>query len=193
MDSKSILENYVTESTKAIGSITNQFDKIIELVRAIVEVLSNGGCIFWVGNGGSAAEAQHLSAELVGRFEINRKPLKSLAITTDTSVLTAIGNDFGFEEVFKRQIEALVSKRDLVVFISTSGKSLNIIEGLRQARKVGCKTAALTGRYTLDCDYSIEIDSPRTCHIQEGHLVVGQLVCSLIEIEIRKKSSDYNK
>jgi|688.fasta_scaffold243654_2 D-sedoheptulose 7-phosphate isomerase len=181
-----VIKSYLAGSVKAIESISNKSDTILGLVRAMCDVLRSGGCIYWVGNGGSAADAQHLAAELVGRFEIDRKPLKSIALTTDTSILTAIGNDFGYEQVFSRQIEAVVNKNDLIVFISTSGKSKNIVEGLREAKRIGCKTAIFTGRNKVVSDFSINIEEDRTCHIQEGHIVTGQLICMMVEIELQK-------
>lgn len=193
MQSLPIIENYLSGSINAIKSINEQADMIFELAQAASEVLIKGGCIYWAGNGGSAADAQHLAAELVGRFEIDRIPLKSIAITTDTSTLTAIGNDFGFKQIFSRQIRALVNRNDLIIFISTSGKSENILEGLKTAKSIGCKTAVFTGKSRIKCDYLINIDADRTCHIQEGHITVGQLFCMLVETEMEKNCDDNNK
>jgi D-sedoheptulose 7-phosphate isomerase len=153
----------------------------------MTDVLTNGGTIFWAGNGGSAADCQHLAAELVGRFEKDRQPLKSIALTTDTSILTAIGNDFGFNQIFARQIRALVKSSDLIVFISTSGKSKNILEGILVAKEIGCKTAIFTGKNNVDVTFQVNITQERTCHIQEGHIVVGQLLCSIIEGNLKFK------
>lgn len=185
MKSSKIVNSYIDGTVNALESIKKQSQTILELSQNMVEVLKCGGCIYWVGNGGSAADAQHLAAELVGRFEINRKPLKSIALTTDTSILTSIGNDFGFEQIFSRQIKALVNENDLVVFISTSGKSKNIIEGLMVAQNIGCKTAVFTGPKNIECDFIINIQSDRTCHIQEGHIAAGQLLCMLVESELQ--------
>lgn len=175
------IENYITQSISAINSLHSQAATIDELSQEMVKTLKRGGCIFWIGNGGSAADAQHLAAELVGRFELNREPLKSIALTTDSSVLTAISNDFGFENVFTRQVKALVSKHDLLVCISTSGTSPNILSALSIAKNIGCKTAFLTGKNSVQADFVINIKADRTCHIQEGHITCGQLLCSLIE------------
>lgn len=193
MHSSTIINTYLASSIKAIESIQVQADTIIRLAHAASEILMNGGCIYWAGNGGSAADAQHLAAELVGRFEIDRAPLKSVAITTDTSVITAIGNDFGYKQIFSRQIRALVSEKDLVIFISTSGKSENILEGLKVAESIGCKTSVFTGKSKIECDYLININADRTCHVQEGHIAVGQLFCMLVEIEMEKNLNDSGK
>ena len=181
-----LINKYLDESKKAIESLRSQTETIIGLSKAIFNTLHTGGCIFWIGNGGSAADAQHLAAELIGRFEVNRDPLKSIALTTDTSVLTAISNDFGFENVFARQVKALASNRDLLICISTSGKSLNVINAIKVANEIGCKTAFLTGKTSVQADYVINIDANRTCHVQEGHITCGQLLCSLTELLIQK-------
>jgi D-sedoheptulose 7-phosphate isomerase len=176
-----LIDKYIDESISAIKSLRSQTAIIIELSNEMIKTLTSGGCIFWIGNGGSAADAQHLAAELVGRFELNREPLKSIALTTDTSTITAISNDFGFEQVFARQVKALVTKKDLLICISTSGTSKNVVNALTIAKEIGCKTAFLTGRMSVQADFVINIDSDRTCHIQEGHITCGQLLCSIID------------
>lgn len=175
------IDDYVNASKSAIESLRNQTATLIDLANEMVRTLTTGGCIFWIGNGGSAADAQHLAAELVGRFELNREPLKSIALTTDTSAITAISNDFGFEQVFARQVKALLSKQDLLICISTSGTSKNITEAIKIANEIGCKTAFFTGRLKVQADFVINIESDRTCHIQEGHITCGQLLCSMID------------
>jgi D-sedoheptulose 7-phosphate isomerase len=176
-----LIDNYLEGSMSAIKSLQNQTVTLVELADEMARTLTAGGCIFWIGNGGSAADAQHLAAELVGRFELNREPLKSIALTTDTSAITAISNDFGFEQVFARQVKALISEKDLLICISTSGTSKNITNALTTANEIGCKTAFLTGRLSVQADFVINIDSDRTCHIQEGHITCGQLLCSMID------------
>jgi D-sedoheptulose 7-phosphate isomerase len=178
---KTSIDNYINASKSSIESLRNQSATLIELADEMVRTLTIGGCIFWIGNGGSAADAQHLAAELVGRFELNRKPLKSIALTTDTSAITAISNDFGFEQVFARQVKALMSKQDLLICISTSGTSKNINNALNAAKEIGCKTVFFTGRLKVQADFVINIDSDKTCHIQEGHITCGQLLCSIID------------
>ena len=131
-------------------------------------------------NGGSAADSQHLYTELVGRFEINRAPIKSIALTTDTSILTAISNDYSFEQVFKRQIQALGSKKDLLIVISTSGNSKNIIEAVKEAKKKGIKTFALLGKsggkIKKLVNKNIVIPSNKVSRIQEMHILIGHIV-----------------
>jgi D-sedoheptulose 7-phosphate isomerase len=182
---------YITDSIEAISSLRTQEQRILDLSQVMAEILRKGGCIYWAGNGGSAADSQHLAAELVGRFEIERRPLRSIALTTDSSVLTAVGNDYGFEEIFARQIRAHVKSEDLVIFISTSGKSQNILRGLDACKSMGIVTAVLTGKSSVECDYLISVNSERTCHIQEAHIVIGQLLCSLVEQQ-QEKLNDFN-
>ncbi len=151
----------------------------------MADSLIAGGKILWFGNGGSAADAQHLAAELVGRFRSDRRALPSLALTTDTSVLTALGNDYGYDSIFSRQIEALCHPGDVAVGITTSGKSANVLRGLTQARHVGAVTIAFTGRSGLAIegasDWTIPVPVNETSHVQEAHIVVGQLLCQLVE------------
>jgi D-sedoheptulose 7-phosphate isomerase len=147
--------------------------------------LRAGGTILFAGNGGSAADAQHLAAELVGRYAYHRRGLAAVALTTDASALTAIGNDYGFERVFARQIEALGRAGDLFVALSTSGRSANVLAGLEAARAHGVITVGLTGQgggaMREWCDHLLAIPSADTPRIQEGHKVVGHIICGLIE------------
>jgi D-sedoheptulose 7-phosphate isomerase len=147
--------------------------------------LGAGGRLLVAGNGGSAAEAQHFAAELSGRFARERRALPALALTTDTSVLTAVGNDYGFERVFGRQIEAFGRPGDVAVGISTSGRSPNIVDGLRTARARGLTTIAVTGASPADlaphADLVLAVTGPSTARIQEGHLTVLHVICDLVE------------
>lgn len=144
-----------------------------------------GNKIIWCGNGGSAADAQHLAAELVGRFRRERRGLPSIALTTDTSILTAVGNDYGFDQVFSRQIEALCHKRDLVVGITTSGNSKNVCAALQAAREIGAATVAFTGEgggTAADIsDIALRVLSKDTARIQEAHILCGHILCDWIE------------
>lgn len=153
--------------------------------RAIVSVLERGGKVIFFGNGGSAADAQHLAAELVGRYEFERAALPAIALTVNTSTVTAIGNDHGYETVFARQIEILGSPEDAAVGISTSGKSPNVLAGLRTARNKGLVTLALTGRNSellqAVTDYCISVPSNRTSRIQEAHILIGHALCEIVE------------
>ncbi len=159
--------------------------KIAMAAGALVEAFRNGRKVLVMGNGGSAADAQHLAAELVGRFRMERRGLPAIALTTDTSILTAVGNDYGFDTVFRRQIEALAVEGDVVVGISTSGGSPNVISALDLARESGCRTIALLGknggeiRGMVDIDLTVPVqDTPR---IQEGHIFMIHVLCDLVE------------
>jgi D-sedoheptulose 7-phosphate isomerase len=163
-------------------------DEICRLVTAIIEVLLNGNKILIFGNGGSAADAQHMAAEFVNRFLIDRPPLAALALTTDTSILTSVANDFSFEEIFVRQIIALAKEGDLALGISTSGNSANVIKGIEQAKEMGLKTATLTGgsggRLADMADFSLNVPTSFTPHIQETHLWTEHLLCQLVDEEM---------
>jgi D-sedoheptulose 7-phosphate isomerase len=154
----------------------------------VADALVTGGKVLFFGNGGSAADAQHLAAELTVRFGVNRRAFAGLALTTDTSVLTASANDFGFESVFSRQIEALGRPGDVAVCFSTSGNSPNVLNGVTQARRSGIATVAFTGRTggTLagQCDVLVAIPSEVTARIQEMHIVLGHILCEEIEARL---------
>lgn len=160
-------------------------DDIVEVASQISNSLSHGGKVVFFGNGGSAADAQHLAAELVGKFAAIRPPLRAMALTTNTSILTAVGNDFNFDEIFSRQITGQLDKGDIAIGISTSGRSRNVIKGIEEAHKIGAKTVALTGAPGGElanlCDYRVKVPSNNTQRIQESHILVGHILCSLIE------------
>ena len=163
----------------------NSIGTIIEITEAMVECLKKGGKIILMGNGGSASDSQHIAAELVGRFKKDRRALPAIALTTNTSILTALANDYGFEIVFAKQIEALGQKNDLVLGISTSGKAKNVTAGIKQAKKMGLKTIALTGgdggEIVKLADVSLMVPSAVTARIQEAHITIGHVICELIE------------
>lgn len=154
----------------------------------IAQSLAKGGTLFWCGNGGSAADSQHLAAELVGRFKKDRKALRSIALTTDTSVLTCVANDYSYSDIFSRQLEALARDGDVLVTISTSGKSDNVLRALRAANEMGVKTVALLGKdggqAKALADLAIVIPSDSTARIQEAHILIGHILCDLIEQEL---------
>jgi len=162
-----------------------QAGRVADLARRMADVLRAGGKILFAGNGGSAADAQHLAAEFVNRFLRDRQALAAVALTTDTSVLTSIGNDLGFDQVFSRQIEALGRPGDLFVAISTSGNSLNLLAAVATARKVGIATVALTGgsggRLASAVDQAFIVPSGETPRIQETHITLGHALCALVE------------
>jgi D-sedoheptulose 7-phosphate isomerase len=158
---------------------------IIEMAHIMTGALSQGRKVAFFGNGGSAADAQHISAELVGKFKRIRPPLKALALTTNTSILTAIANDISFDEIFSRQVQASLEKEDVAVGISTSGRSKNVILGVQEAHKIGAKTIALTGgdggQLAPLCDLKVIVPSNDTQRIQECHIMIGHIVCELID------------
>lgn len=160
-------------------------DKIIEVTDICYDSLKNGGKILFCGNGGSAADSQHLAAELVSKLCYDRPALAAIALTTDTSALTAIGNDYGYLHSFSRQVQAIANKGDVLFGISTSGRSKNIIEAINSAKEKGVITIGFLGQDGRDIgkivDHQINIPSDATPNIQEGHIATGHIVCSLLE------------
>lgn len=162
--------------------------RIADCAVLLCDALQRGNKVLIMGNGGSAADAQHFAAELVGRFLLERKALPAIALTTDSSILTAVGNDYGFDEVFKRQVEALAAPGDLVVGISTSGNSENVYRALQAAAQTGCKTVGLLGRdggrisALVDLDLTVPVQ--QTPFIQEAHVTMIHLLCDLVEQEL---------
>jgi D-sedoheptulose 7-phosphate isomerase len=159
--------------------------KIVEAAFVITECFRSGGKLLFFGNGGSAADAQHLAAEFVGQFVLERHALPAMALTTDSSILTAVGNDYGFEQVFARQIEALGQPGDVAIGISTSGNSPNVIAATKEARKRHLKTIGLAGKdggILAKCvDIPITVDAENTAQIQECHIAIGHIFCELVE------------
>jgi D-sedoheptulose 7-phosphate isomerase len=156
--------------------------------EACVEAFRGGGKVLFAGNGGSAADAQHLAGELVSRFAYDRPGLPAFALTTDTSVLTAIGNDYGYERLFSRQVEAVANAGDVFFGISTSGRSPNVLSALRAARSKGLTTIGMTGRNGGEmpalCDHLLRVPSDITPRIQEGHIAMGHAICQIIEAQL---------
>ncbi|MGQ0442277.1 MAG: SIS domain-containing protein [Methylophilaceae bacterium] len=147
--------------------------------------IQNGGKILLMGNGGSAADSQHIAAEIVGRFKKERKGMPAIALTTDTSILTSVGNDYGYDYIFARQIEALCRPEDLVIGITTSGNSANVVRAIEAAKQIGATTVGLTGgtggKLTALCDYNLIIPANVTARIQEAHIFVGHCLCEILE------------
>jgi D-sedoheptulose 7-phosphate isomerase len=170
--------------TKVIATLTGDIQAACEMITAAIE---NGNKVLLAGNGGSAADAQHIAAELSGRFVKERKALPGIALTTDTSAITAIANDYGYEFVFSRQVEALARPGDLFIGISTSGNSLGILKALESARNAGCKTLGLSGRdggkMNGLCDLNIIVPSEVTARIQEMHILIGHIMCKAVDNE----------
>lgn len=164
-------------------------DSIRSIGEHLGESLANGATLFWCGNGGSAADSQHIAAELVGRFKKNRRALRSIALTTDSSVLTCIANDYSYDDIFSRQIEALGKPEDVLVGISTSGNSENVLRAFKVAKEMGLSTVALLGKdggaANGLADQTLIIPSDSTARIQEAHILIGHILCELIEQELQ--------
>lgn len=172
---KSVLE-------KTMESLVGDIEEAVNLV---VQTLKSGNKVLFFGNGGSAADAQHWATELSGRYKKERRGLAGLALTTDSSALTAIGNDYGFEHIFSRQVEALANSGDLLIGISTSGNSENVINGFKKGRTLGCKSLGVSGRdggkMSGECDLNIIVPSNDTARIQEMHIIIGHILCANAE------------
>jgi len=184
--SKELLARSLQEHLDAIQSLLSSSLAEIEAAgRVICEALLAGNKILLCGNGGSAADAQHIAAELVGRYEKERRAFPAVSLTTDTSALTALSNDYGYDEVFARQVAALAVAGDVLVAISTSGKSASIVKAADQARALGCRTIALTGcagePLSSHCDLAVVVPSDRTSRVQEAHITIGHLWCELVD------------
>lgn len=158
---------------------------ITEVSDLISQSIASGGKLILFGNGGSAGDAQHIAAELLGRFELERPAFPAIALTTNSSTLTAIGNDYGYDKIFSRQVQGLANKGDVVIGISTSGNSPNILEGIRVAKEKGAITIGMTGekggQLALMCRQCFKVPSSKTARIQESHIMIGHLLCLLIE------------
>ena len=187
---QSIIKKELNEHLTTLDATMKSIGSALEVAANIcIDSLKQGGKILIFGNGGSAADAQHIAAELVGRYKLERKGLSAIALSTDTSSLTAIANDYGYEHVFDRQIEALAKPEDVAVGISTSGNSSNVINALQLAKKIGCKSIGLSGKSGGDmnklCDVNLVIPAKDTARIQEMHILVGHIICHLIELEFK--------
>ena len=183
----------VKQFLKTSGDLKYQVAKtlsgeILKAAHTIRNCLANGGKLLLMGNGGSAADSQHIAAELIGRFKKERKAIPALALTVDSSSLTALGNDYGFDTVFSRQVEALATPNDAVIGISTSGNSRNVIQALNLAREIGAKTIGFMGNdggNMKDCvDIGIIVPSEDTARIQEVHITIGHIICEIIEQDL---------
>lgn len=175
------------ETKRLILENRQLLESIKKVTEEVVRVYQNNGKVIIAGNGGSAADSQHIAAEFVSRFNFDRPGLPAIALTTDSSMLTAIGNDYGFEKLFRRQLEAMGNKGDIFIGISTSGNSANVLEAIEAAREKGVTTVALcgsTGRLGSLCDYAIEVPSDSTPFIQESHIMIGHIICGLVELEL---------
>ncbi|WP_053820517.1 D-sedoheptulose 7-phosphate isomerase [Candidatus Pseudothioglobus singularis] len=184
---KELINNEFNAHIKTANLLHNLTDVVAESAKICIDCLKNGGKILLIGNGGSAADAQHIAAELVGRYKTERKGIPAIALTTDSSILTSIGNDFGYEHIFDRQIEAIAQKNDVLIGISTSGRSKNIISALKTASLLKCLTIGFSGNGGGEmnniCDLNIVIPSEDTARIQEMHIIIGHTISHLIDQE----------
>ncbi len=163
-------------------------EEILEVAKIVLKTLKSGNKILIFGNGGSAADAQHIAAEFVGRYKKERRGLPCIALTTDTSALSAIGNDYGYDKIFSRQVEALAQKGDLLIGISTSGNSKNVIEAFKSGKEIGCSIVGFIGKSGGDmrkyADANFIVPSQNTPRIQEMHITVGHIICTIVEEEL---------
>ncbi|MDD5457136.1 MAG: D-sedoheptulose 7-phosphate isomerase [Candidatus Margulisbacteria bacterium] len=177
----------LSEHSQTFNALQNLEPQILELSEKIVKAFKTGNKVFFFGNGGSAADAQHFAAELTGRFQKERRALPAIALTTDTSALTALGNDYGFDIIFSRQVEALASEGDVLIGISTSGNSANVVKALETGAKLGCYCCGLSGnsggKMNNCCELNIVMPSKNTPRIQEAHIFIIHTLCQLIEDE----------
>jgi len=189
MDLDVFFNQQFDEHAESLKATRVAIDKVfVNLVTMAVETITSGGKIVFFGNGGSAADSQHLATELTVRYKQDRKPLAALALTTDTSALSAIGNDFGFDDLFSRQVYALVGENDLAIGISTSGNSENVVRGLQAAKAEGARAVAWTGegggRLASIADLLVAVPSKDTARIQEMHILIGHMLCGALETEL---------
>ncbi len=187
------MEDYIIkifrESNETKESFVNDnLSRIVAAVEAVTAALKAGHKILLFGNGGSAADAQHLAAEFVNRFMIERPPLPAIALTTDTSIITSIGNDYDFSDIFSKQIRAIGQKGDIAWGMSTSGTSVNVVKAMEAAKKIGMVTIGLTGRDGGDIarvvDYALNVSSTSTPRIQEVHITVGHVICEMVDFKL---------
>ncbi len=185
MPDPSLFERGLQEHLALVHALAPLQPTIETLGGRLVQCLRSGGKVLWMGNGGSAADSQHLASEIVGRFQKERRGLPSIALTTDTSILTSVGNDYGFDHIFSRQVEALCRSGDVVIGISTSGNSPNVVAAIEAAREIGAYTVALTGdgggRLGSLVDLLVAVPSRNTPRVQECHILLGHLLCEYVD------------
>jgi len=176
----------IRETSTVISNLSSISDDIENAIKLVSKQILKNGIVYWCGNGGSAADAQHMAAELMGKLNSMRQPIKSLALTTDTSFITAWANDLSYEDIFSRQLEGLGSKNDILIAISTSGKSQNIINALKKAKELGMPTILLIGRDIPEdvnklVDITLSVNSSNTQQIQESFLIIEHIICENID------------
>ncbi len=185
---QSQIEHQIKDSSATLLSCLEQSELIAQISALVIEAFRNGHKLFLFGNGGSASDAEHIATELSGRFKLERPSLPALSLTANTSTLTAIANDYGFEMLFSRQLEGLATKGDVIFGISTSGNSPNVINGLKFAKSIGATTIAMTGKsggkLKEFAEYCLCIHSDDTPRIQEAHILIGHILCDLVEKDL---------
>jgi D-sedoheptulose 7-phosphate isomerase len=184
-----VIQRNFLEHIQSAEATRDALSESISIVsKVLARSLLSGGTVFWCGNGGSASDSQHIAAELVGRFKKNRRPLRSIALNTDTAVLTCIANDFSYQDIFARQIEAQGRPGDVLVGISTSGQSENVLNAFNVAKDMGIVTVGLLGKgggaAVTQVDYTLTVPSDITARVQESHILIGHILCELIEMEL---------
>jgi len=187
MNKEEIVVKQIQESVYLKKRLQGEARTLVAIADQLIQALRKGKKVLLFGNGGSAADAQHIAAELSGKYTRHRDPLPAIALTTNTSSLTAIANDYGYEAVFARQLQALVAEGDIVIGISTSGNSPNVLLAMEEAKRRGAITIALTGqggKLKELADYVLSVPSTKTARIQEAHITIGHIICHLVEEEI---------
>ena len=187
MNNIELLRNALADHQAVMNGLREMLPQISAVAERMRDCLSQGGKILLLGNGGSAADSQHIAAEIVGRYKRERKGLPAIALTTDTSILTSVGNDYGYEFIFSRQVEALCGPLDVVIGLSTSGNSPNVVRAIETAKQIGATTVGMTGgsggKLTALCDFNLVMPSNDTPRIQEAHIFIGHVLCELAEAE----------
>ncbi|WP_345955893.1 D-sedoheptulose 7-phosphate isomerase [Mucilaginibacter sp. PAMB04168] len=182
-DIKDIFNQHISVAQDTLVRLSPKIEEACTIIKACLRA---GNKVLLFGNGGSAADAQHIAAEFTGRFVKERRSLPAIALTTDTSALTAIGNDYGFDRIFERQVEGLAAKGDVLVGISTSGNSGNVIKALQLGKHLGCTNIGLSGnnggQMTDCCDLNLIVPSAVTAHIQEMHILIGHIICTAVDL-----------
>ena len=187
MNNIETLRTALAEHQAVMTQLESLLPQISAVAQCLRDCLKQGGKILLMGNGGSAADCQHIAAEIVGRYKRERRGLPAIALTTDTSILTSVGNDYGFEFIFSRQVEALCGPLDVVIGLSTSGNSANVVRAIETAKQIGATTVGMTGgsggKLASLCDFNLIMPSSDTPRIQEAHIFIGHVVCELVEAE----------
>ena len=187
-------EEAIREHQSMMASLSEVWPSLVDAADAVIERVRNGGAVFWFGNGGSATQALHFATELVGRFERERPGIRSYALVADTSLITAVANDYAFDVIFARQIESLCRPGDVAVGLSTSGNSANVLQGVDAAASLGALTVGFTGgeggKLARSVDIPIVVPHLRTCRVQEAHLFLGHTLCEIVEAAMPDPDGD---